>query len=133
MADLVEMQPLKRWNRGTWYLLTVIDVLSKYAWVAPLKSKTGKAVTVAFEGILRGANGRRPHRLQTDKGKEFYNVTFGKMLDRHSIRYFLKQRGWESVGLRTVQSDLERTYVPVLYGAMHAKLRVGPACLGRRV
>ena len=33
VADLVEMQTTAKWNRGTWYLLTVVDVLSKYAWV----------------------------------------------------------------------------------------------------
>ena len=38
VADLVEMQPLKKWNRGMRYLLTVVDVLSKYAWVEPLKT-----------------------------------------------------------------------------------------------
>ena len=49
VADLVEMQPLKKWNRGTRYLLTVVDVLSKYAWVEPLKDKTDVAVAAAFE------------------------------------------------------------------------------------
>ena len=34
VAELVEMQPLKKWNRGTRYLLTVISILSKYTWVA---------------------------------------------------------------------------------------------------
>ena len=76
VPDLVEMQPLKRWNRGTRYLLRVIDVLSKYAWVAPLKSKMGKVVTDSFQDILRHAGGRRPLRLQAGKGKEFQNTTF---------------------------------------------------------
>ena len=71
VADLVEMQPLKKWNRGMRYLLTVVDVLSKYAWVEPLKTKTGVAVAAAFERILKRARGRHPVRLQTDAGKEF--------------------------------------------------------------
>ena len=66
VADLVEMQALKKWNRGVRYLLTVVDVLSKYAWVEPLKDKTGKAVAAAFERILKRARGRQPLRLQTD-------------------------------------------------------------------
>jgi len=37
-TDIVEMLPYSRFNRGH-YILTVIDVLSKYAWVVPLKSK----------------------------------------------------------------------------------------------
>ena len=36
--DLVDMQKLSRWNQGNKYLLTVIDVLSKYAWAVPINS-----------------------------------------------------------------------------------------------
>ena len=32
VADLVDMQNLSKYNRGTKYLLTVVDALSKYAW-----------------------------------------------------------------------------------------------------
>ena len=53
VADLVEVQPLAKYNRGLRYLLTVVDVLSKYAWVQPLKDKTGVALVKAFEKILK--------------------------------------------------------------------------------
>ena len=43
-ADLVETENLAKENQGTRYLLTVIDVLSKYAWVRPLKNKTGSSI-----------------------------------------------------------------------------------------
>jgi len=35
VTDLMEVQPLAKYNRGIRYLLTVLDVLSKYAWVQP--------------------------------------------------------------------------------------------------
>ncbi|KMQ92194.1 maverick integrase [Lasius niger] len=41
-ADIVEMRPYFRFNRGYHYILTVIYVLSKYAWAVPLKSKGGR-------------------------------------------------------------------------------------------
>jgi len=63
VADLVEMQPLKKWNRGMRYLQTVVDVLSKVAWLEPLKAKTGAAVAAAFERILKRARGRHPLRF----------------------------------------------------------------------
>ena len=68
VADLVEVQRLARYNGGIRYLLTVIDVLSKYAWVVPLKNKAGSQLVRAFETILKTGR-RRPHRLQTDRGK----------------------------------------------------------------
>ena len=65
-ADLVEMTSFSRSNKGFKYLLTVIDVYSKYGWILPLKTKTGKEVAHAFQKLLF-LNGH-PSRLLTDKG-----------------------------------------------------------------
>ena len=85
-ADLIEVINIAKYNRGYRYLLTVVDVLSKHAWVQPVKSKTGKAVTDAFEKILKG--GRKPINLQTDDGKEFYNKIFQNLMKRKGIHHF---------------------------------------------
>ncbi len=66
MASLIEF------NKGYKYLLTCIDVVSKYAWVIPLKNKTGNVE--AFKNILK--SGRKPQFLQTDKGTELLNQNF---------------------------------------------------------
>ena len=86
VADLVEVQPLAKYNRGIRYLLTVLDVLSKYAWVQPLKTKTGVALVKAFDKILK--QGRQPNRLQTDRGTEFYNRTFQRWVKDHGMDHF---------------------------------------------
>ena len=86
VADLVEVQPLAKYNRGIRYLLRVLDVLSKYAWVQPLKAKTGVALVKAFDKILK--QGRQPNRLQTDRGTEFYNRTFQRWVKDHGIDHF---------------------------------------------
>ena len=64
------MSLFSRSNKGYTYLLTVIDVFSKYSWIVPLKSKTGKEVAQAIQKLF--LNGH-PSRLWTDKGNEFYN------------------------------------------------------------
>ena len=51
-ADLVDMQKLSRDNKGYKYLLTVIDVFSKFGWIWPLKNKTGVEVESAFKNIF---------------------------------------------------------------------------------
>ena len=66
-ADLVEMGTLAKFNKGYKYLLTVIDIFSKYGWIVPLKNKTGKSVAKAFATIFQ--QGRVPTRLWTDKEK----------------------------------------------------------------
>ena len=51
-ADLVDMQAFSSFNKGFKYILTVIDVFSKYAWAIPIKDKTAASVTKAFEKII---------------------------------------------------------------------------------
>lgn len=86
-ADLNDMQSLQQENDGYRYLLTVIDVFSKYAWAKPLKKKTGAAITNAFETIFH-ESGRKPLKLQTDKGKEFTNHVFQAFLKKQDIHYY---------------------------------------------
>ena len=55
-ADLVEMESLSSKNKNVRYLLCVIDVFTKYAWVKPLKDKKSKTVLNAFMKILSESN-----------------------------------------------------------------------------
>ena len=43
------MQSLSRYNKGFKYLLCVIDLFSKYAWVIPIKYKKGTSIVNAFK------------------------------------------------------------------------------------
>jgi hypothetical protein len=57
-ADLVIMDSLSQKNNGYKYVLTVIDILSKYVWVEAIKAKTGNNLVKAFEKIIK--KGRKP-------------------------------------------------------------------------
>ena len=85
-ADLVDLAKLSSHNKGFKYLLTCIDVLSRYQWVVPLTDKTGKTLKDAFQVIFK--SGRRPTRLQTDKGTEFINRVFQTFLKGHDMHLF---------------------------------------------
>lgn len=84
-ADLVEMIPYSTNNRGFKYLLTVIDTFSKFAWALPVKTKSASDVTAAMSKIL---SKQTPKNLQTDHGKEFYNVNFQKLMKKFSINHY---------------------------------------------
>ena len=86
-ADLVDVQKLKRDNKGTNYLLTVVDVFSKYAWVVPIKQKTGPLMAQALATLFKTSK-RSPQKLQTDDGKEFYNKHVTKVLKEHGTHHF---------------------------------------------
>lgn len=88
-ADLIDVKNLKNDNDGFVFLLTCIDVLSKYAWVVPLENKTGTSLVKAFEDIF--AQGRKPLKLQTDKGTEFRNKVFQRFLKEEGVDFFVTQ------------------------------------------
>ena len=66
------MQLISKCNKGFRFLLCVLDIYSKYAWVIPLKDKKGTTITNTFQKIGDGSN-RKTNRIWVDKGSEFYN------------------------------------------------------------
>ena len=69
-ADLADMQLISKFNEGFRFLLCVIDIFSKYAWVIPLKDKKGVTITNAFQKIL-DKPGRKPSKIWVDEESEF--------------------------------------------------------------
>lgn len=83
-ADLCDVSNLSSFNNNFNYLLTCIDVFSKYAWAVPLKNKTALSIIKGFEKIFKSSK-RKPDKLQTDEGKEFFNKSFKIFLDKNKI------------------------------------------------
>ena len=84
-ADLVEMIPYAMENNGYKYMLTCIDIFSKYAWAIALKNKKSDEVVRAFELIFKE---RKPSKIQTDLGKEFYNSKVQVLFNENNISHF---------------------------------------------
>ena len=89
-ADLCDMSSIAEVNDGYTFILTCIDCFSKYAWAIPLKSKHATEILRAFKEIL-GKSGRKPKRLQTDKGKEFLNQKVQSFLKQRKIQLFVSE------------------------------------------
>ena len=64
------MQLISKYNKGIRYLLCVIDLFSKYAWVVPLKDKKGVSIVNAFQKNLDSSK-RKPNKKWVDQGSEF--------------------------------------------------------------
>ena len=80
-ADLLDVRNLSTSNKNVRFLLTVVDVLSKYAYAIPLKNKTAHAVRNAFAQIFKE---RVPAIVQTDDGNEFKG-TVKTLFDEYNI------------------------------------------------
>ena len=83
-AELADMQLISKFNKGFRFLLCVIDISSKYAWVVPLKDKKGVSIVNAFQSILKKSK-RKPSKIWVDKGSEFYNRSIKSWLEKNDI------------------------------------------------
>ena len=95
-ADLADMQLVSKSNKEFKFLLCVIDIYSKYAWVLPLKDKKGVSIVNAFQSILKKSN-RKPNKIWEDKGGEFYNGSMKSWLEKNDIGMYSTHNEGNSV------------------------------------
>ena len=83
--DLIDMQKYSQENGGNRWILTSIEILSRYAFAIPVYREDTKNMTAAVRELLRQFHdrfGTYPKLAQFDDGKEFYNVGVKDRLDK---------------------------------------------------
>ena len=109
--DLADMQLLSKYNKGISYLLCAIDLFSKYAFVVRLKDKKGASIVNAFQSILNKSK-RKPNKIWTDQGSEFYNTHFKKWLkDIDIIMYSTHNEGKSVIAERFIRTLKNKIYM----------------------
>ena len=103
-ADLIEMRPFAKYNNGVNYLLAVIDIFSKYAWLVPLENKKGESVADALQDIFK-TSGRKPNKMWVDDGKEFWNKNVRALVELYSTKNEEKSCVVERLN-RTLKEDM---------------------------
>ena len=98
-------------NKGYRYIFIIIDNFSKYLWAIPLKNKYSQTITNEFSNILSTSK-RKPLKLESDRGTEFYNSIFQNFLKskniRHYSRYTDKGPSIAERVIRTIRSLLKK-------------------------
>jgi hypothetical protein len=142
-ADLVDMQKYSKENKNYKYILTVIDIFSKFAFAEPLKSKNGSSLRNAFKRIFRL---RKPIYLMTDKGREFNNKIMHDFYIKHKVKFYtaknpdikasvcerfnrtLKSRMWRYFTYKnsTVYSDVLQDLITAYNNSYHRSIRMTP-------
>ena len=90
------MQLISNFNKESRFLLCVVDIFSKYAWVVPLKDKRSVSIVNAFQKILTVSN-RKPNKIWVDKESEYYNSFFKKWLKDNDIEMYSTHNEGKSV------------------------------------
>ena len=108
-ADLADMQLISKFNKGFKFLLCVIDIYSKYAWVVPLKDKKCVTIVNAFQSISKKSN-RKPNKIWADKGGEFYKRSMKSWLEKNDIEMYSTHNEGKSVAaerfIRTIKTRI---------------------------
>ena len=86
-ADLADMQLRSKFNKGISFLVFIIAMFSKHAWVIPSKDKKVITITNPFQKILDEPN-RKPSKTWADKGIEFYNRSMKIWLEKNDIEMY---------------------------------------------
>ena len=86
--DLVDMIDYKISNNKCYrYIFIIIDNFSKYLWAIPLKNKYSQTITNEFSNILTTSK-RKPLKIESDRGSEFYNSIFQNFLESKNIHHY---------------------------------------------
>lgn len=110
-GDLLFLPDLAQFNQGVICHLLVVDVLSRFMWVEPMKNKTGVECTSAFKKILDRSHPRKPQRLQTDDGKEFFNHNFQELMKVYKINHFSTKSDLKAaLAERAIKTIKEKIY-----------------------
>ena len=114
-ADLADIQLISKFNKGFRFLLCVIDIFSKYAWVIPLKDKKGISIVNAFQKILKESmelhSKHKPNKIWVYKGSEFYNNSLKKWLKDNDIEmYSIHNEGKSVVAERFIRTLKNKIY-----------------------
>lgn len=83
--DLMEMIPYASINKGYRYILTCIDVFSRYARAIPVKRKSSGYMYHAIANVIKD---QKPVHVQTDSGKEFYNKQVQQLFKESNINHY---------------------------------------------
>jgi hypothetical protein len=97
----MDMSKLSRYNKGYKWILSVVDLFTKKAWVIPLKDKTAANVWTGLKSLLDSLP-EKPHIVQSDNGGEFKGPV---------------SEGLESMGVKQIFSS---AYHPQSQGAVEA-------------
>ena len=102
-ADLADLQILSKFDKKIWFLLCVIDIFSKYAWVILLKDK-GMTITNASQQILDESSCKQ-NKIRVDKGCEFYKRSIKSWLEKNAIEmYPIHNKGKSVVAERFIRT-----------------------------
>ena len=108
------MQLIRTFNNRFTFLLCVIGIYSKYAWVIPLKDKKEIEITNVFQKIVDESN-YEPNKIWVDKGSEFYNISVKSFLQNNRVDMYSTHNQGRSVAAAKLIRALKKCKIKHIY------------------
>lgn len=90
-ADLLDMQKWSKFNKGYKWILSIVDIYSRYSWAIPLYRKSTALVRDEFEKLFN--QGNQIENLTTDNGKEFTGKAMKSLLKEFDVKHWTHEPG----------------------------------------
>ena len=114
------MSKYKNQNKGYYWILTAVEILSRYAFAIPVYRKDTNNMTKAVTELLKQFKNCFHVHLKVakfDDGKEFYNVGVKTLLEKHEIGYFSTKSGKKAA----IVERFNRTFKTAMWKCFYSK------------
>lgn len=148
--DLVDMSMFQKENNKITFILTIIDVFSKYAWGRMILNKKGETVKDAIKSVIESSN-RKPNKIHTDQGTEFFNIQCKSYFDKNNIKHYftksalkasiierfnrtLKDRMWRyftSINSRIYYDQFDK-FFKSYNSSLHSSIKMKPSNVNKK-
>ena len=126
-ADLAELPGrFPRANQGVKFLLVVVDVLSRFLFVEPLKFKNAEHIVRGFGNIFKKSS-RICSRLRSDKGGDFVSLKLSRFLkSKGIIHYHEKTEKKAAFAERAIKELKKKIYRYINYAGNYKFIHILP-------
>ena len=113
ILDLKDYDPKN--NRTYRYVLVIIDSFSKFGWIIPIKNKNARIIKDSSENILINSK-RKPNLIESDRGKEFYNIIFQHFLNKKNIKLYSRNSSYVAVFAERFNRTIRHLLKRIIFG-----------------
>ena len=106
-GDLFFVDKISEHNNGVKYILSIICVHSKYAYLEPMKTKSAKETKEKL-GLILQRMPSKPNIMTFDQGSEFKNETVINFLRKLNIRQFFAMGEYKCAVVERFQKTIQK-------------------------
>ena len=106
--DLIDVSEMAGTNDGITFILTGIDMFTKFLVCVPMLRKTAARSKTAMKKLLQKFGPDKPEKIMSDKGTEFMNNRVQELLQSQGIHHYTPDSDMKCPGIERVNKTIQR-------------------------